>query len=105
MSENQKEKNNNKYNLSLPSKAHLSQNQPNPFNQETIINYFIPQGIKNAYIQITTLDGKVQDKLTISKNGTGALTIKTNAYQVGNYFYSLILDGQLVETKKMMITK
>lgn len=98
------EKNSN-YLLRLNKPASLAQNQPNPFHQETLVNYFIPTNSKSAHIQITAIDGKILGKVTIREKGKGQVTIKANSYPVGIYHYSLVIDGQMVETKRMSLTK
>lgn len=83
----------------------LDQNQPNPFNQNTIIKYFVPVHIQNAKIQIITLNGQPLESIPISNKGEGQLTIKANTFPNGTYYYSLILDGQISQTKKMVLIK
>lgn len=94
---------NNDLNIYLKQTPFLGQNTPNPFRQNTQVNYTIPKGINNAMVQISTADGKVLDRLTIQKQGEGYLNIDAHQYPAGTYFYSLILDGQIVETKQMLL--
>lgn len=95
----------NSYILPLQQKATLSQNQPNPFHQNTVVQFFVPENIQDAKIQITALDGQVLGKLNISETGQGQLTIKAGTYPAGIYFYSLVLDGQVFGTKRMVLTR
>lgn len=91
--------------LPLEQKATLSPAQPNPFHQQTVIKYFIPASAKDAYLQVTAADGKVLGKVTIRESGKGQVTIQANAYPAGNYFYSLVLDGEVLETQQMVLTR
>ena len=90
---------------SLKSKIHLSQNQPNPFSDDTIINYFIPNGIQKAYLQLTSLDGKILENIKINKPGEGQITFKAKGIAKGIYFFSLVLDGEVMITKQMVLTQ
>ena len=93
------------YELQLKKVPLLKQNQPNPFNENTLIEYFLPETIKNAYIQVTTIEGKVLAKVNIQKKGKGQVTIKAAAYPAGTYHYSLVVDGEVFETKQMVLTR
>ncbi|PHN06580.1 tail fiber domain-containing protein [Flavilitoribacter nigricans] len=93
------------YVLPLDQKARLDQNFPNPFHQNTLIRYFIPGNVQDAQIQVTSPDGKVLGTVRIAETGHGQLTIKAGTYPAGNYIYSLILDGKVQESKKMVLTR
>lgn len=86
-------------------KAILSQNVPNPFNDNTTIRYFIPESYSTAILQIVNQDGKMIKKVSIQESGAGQIQINAAELNNGNYFYSLILDGQLVESKQMVKIK
>jgi len=83
----------------------LWQNTPNPFNQTTIIKCFVPDLSKNASLLVFDLTGAL--KKTISINGTGEINLTINAKELiaGMYHYSLIVDGQEIDTKKMILTE
>lgn len=83
-------------------KAMLAQNRPNPFGENTIIDYYIPGDVTTAKIRITAADGKELGVVHILEAGPGQVTIRTGAFPAGTYFYSLVLDGQVFETKKMV---
>lgn len=95
----------NNYNLPLLQKASLGQNQPNPFHQSTLIDYFLPENVQQASIQITALDGKILGQVNIDKTGKGQVDIQANTYPAGTYYYALIVDGVLIETKKMVLMR
>lgn len=86
--------------LILEKKASLSQNQPNPFYQKTVVNYFIPAHVKAARIQVTAVDGKILGILNLSEKAKGQETIDTTTYPVGTYYYFLALDGQILRLSR-----
>lgn len=87
------------------SSARLGQNIPNPFSQTTLINYYVPQGAGQAFIQITDMSGQVLRSVSLSGNGNGQLTLQTGQLAAGTYTYSLFVDGQMIDTKKMLLAK
>jgi hypothetical protein len=91
--------------ITLTETAHLKQNTPNPFNGETLIEYYLPKWVKNAQIQITDINGhvlKIENHLPI---GHGSIKLNAEAIPSGTYAYSLLVDGQLVDTKQMILMK
>lgn len=87
------------------SDAHLDQNQPNPFGDSTSISHFIPNGIQSAKLEITDAQGRVLKSIIISDRGPGKTMLETDLLRGGVYFYSLILDGKVVDTKRMIAAK
>ena len=86
------------------SSAKLEQNQPNPTKQSTIIKYSIPQQTAKAAIKITNANGQEIKSINLSQKGNGEINLQTNDLTAGTYFYSLIVDGKMSDTKKMVIT-
>ncbi len=82
----------------------LFQNTPNPFKELTTINFKLANDATNACICIFDLQGKMLRKLPISPNDN---SVSFNGYELGEglYFYSLIVKGQEIDTKKMIISK
>lgn len=85
--------------------AELFQNVPNPFDQETRIGYYLPSTTKFAQLLIFDMNGRELRSLQISEMGEGSVMISGNELEAGMYFYSLLADGQEVETKRMILTK
>ncbi len=79
----------------------LRQNIPNPFSEETEISYSIPEGSQLAEIQFFDLNGKLLKVSTIEHAGTGILKVDGSELSSGFYSYQLVVDGRLVDTKKM----
>jgi len=90
--------------LSLSS-ARLFQNVPNPFNQSTLINYYLPQNSASALLQITGINGETIKSFALNGTGNGQVTLQTTQLAAGTYTYSLIIDGNLIDTKKMILAK
>ncbi len=89
----------------IATQGKLQQNQPNPFSESTIIRYSIPEQVRQARLKIMTLDGKVVKTIALQGQGAGQATFDAGNLASGAYLYSLILDGQIQETKQMIVTK
>ncbi len=85
--------------------AYLEQNQPNPFNTNTFIKYYIPDGVENAVINIFDTRGILVHSESIRQAGKGEVQIKAGVIATGTYSYSLTVDGQILDTKQMVIAK
>ncbi len=80
----------------------LSNAYPNPANSETKLDYKIPNEAKEAKIIIRSLLGHIMaEHLLEGKNGTK--TIQTNDLAAGFYFYSLMIDGNIKVTRKLIV--
>lgn len=84
--------------------ATMSQNIPNPFSESTVINYFIPQVSKKALIRIVSSKGNVIRDISINEFGRGKLNLSIKDFRSGAYYYSLVIDNEVIETKKMVIS-
>jgi hypothetical protein len=84
--------------------ATLYQNAPNPFTGQTEIRYYLPEGVKAAFICIFDLQGKMLKKSEASV-GENRLIIRRSELQAGMFLYSLVVDGKEVDTKRMILTK
>ncbi|MFQ3578777.1 MAG: tail fiber domain-containing protein [Bacteroidales bacterium] len=82
----------------------LYQNSPNPFSQNTTIEYFITENIQKAMICIYDMNGTQLKCIQLHHTGYGNITINGSEFKAGMYMYALIIDGQLIDTKKMVLT-
>ncbi len=82
----------------------LYQNTPNPFNGQTIIRFRLAEDVQEASICIFDLQGKMLKDIPISK---GMDQISVNSFEMGKgmFLYSLLINGQEISTKKMIISK
>ncbi len=81
----------------------LGANTPNPFTDETAITYFIAASAVSSYIQINGVFGTVVKKIPLIHKGEGTVRVNGKELGAGNYTYSLIVDGKLVDTKQMVV--
>ncbi len=81
--------------------AILYQNIPNPFDNSTGISYVIPEGASNAAIHFYNMNGRLLRKVAIKQPGHGQIQIDSEDLSSGIYSYQLVIDGQLVDSKKM----
>jgi len=80
----------------------LDQNMPNPFAENTVINYNIPTEVMEAKLLFYDLNGRIIKELIIEERGESKLTVYGTNLKTGVYTYSLIADGELIATKKMV---
>jgi hypothetical protein len=80
----------------------LDQNLPNPFKENTVINYNIPTEVSEAKLLFYDLNGRIIKELIIDERGESKLTVYGTNLKTGIYTYSLIADGELIATKKMV---
>ncbi len=80
----------------------LDQNIPNPFSQETVINYILPQQIKNASLIVYDLSGKQLTSFPLELNAK-SITITSDKLSAGIYIYSVMADGKIMDSKRMVV--
>jgi hypothetical protein len=83
----------------------LAQNVPNPFNHSTTISYTLPQSYSSAKIIVTDKNGNTLKEVNVSAKGKGSLNVDAATLAAGAYQYSLYVDGKLINTKQMILTK
>lgn len=82
----------------------LAQNKPNPFNKETVIEYSVIQEGKGS-ILIFDMNGKLLKTIPVKIPGKGSVTITANDLPAGMYYYTLVVNDNEVDTKKMILTQ
>ncbi len=83
----------------------LFQNQPNPFNQSTVIRYQLKAGDEKATIVIRNLNGSVLKQMNVTRGDKGLVTLNANEMAAGTYTYTLVVNGTSMETKLMVLVK
>lgn len=82
----------------------LDQNIPNPFSSETVISYSLPQQIKNASLLIYDLSGKQIAAFPLEKTNN-TITITSEKLAAGIYIYSVMADGKITDSKRMVVAE
>ena len=82
----------------------LYQNTPNPFKEQTVIRFKLADNVQNASICIFDMTGKMLKKLPISSDME---SVSIGGYELGEgmFLYSMIINGQMIDTKRMVISK
>ena len=83
----------------------LGQNKPNPFGTTTTIDVSVPETVQTAFIYVYDLQGKKVDQIDITARGKQSIQLTTANLTDGMYLYSLIADGKVVETRRMIVEK
>jgi len=83
----------------------MGQNEPNPFTHETTVHYNIPRIVNNASMIIYDLSGLQIKSIAISEAGAGSLTITSENLKAGMYIYSIVVDGKILDTKRMVVAE
>jgi len=77
---------------------------PNPFNDQTTINYnFTELGTyKTAQVKIYDVVGKLVKTILLNHQVSHS-TISKEQLQSGSYFYTLVIDDKLMKTDKLLV--
>ena len=85
--------------------AKLYQNAPNPWSSETVIRYKLPQNVATACIYIYDMQGLQLKSIAAEGRGESQVTLTARDLKAGMYLYALVADGQLIDSKQMILTK
>jgi len=91
--------------LTPQSTGKVFQNNPNPFKNNTRINYELPENTRQAVLMITDMSGKQVATYPLDNQRTGEVNVNANGLPNGTYVYVLMADGQPVARNKMVLTR
>jgi hypothetical protein len=83
----------------------LLQNVPNPFDGETQIEYEIAEDFSKASVSVFDMKGSLIKTIDIQKAGKGQINLSTFDLPSGQYSYILNVNGELIDSKKMLLIK
>ena len=89
--------------LATATNSYLDQNIPNPFDEETNIGYYISTDATMATLYIFNMSGLLIDALNITQFGTGSVDFDGSQLPEGMYVYTLVVDGNIADSKRMVI--
>ena len=85
--------------------AKLYQNAPNPWSSETVIRYSLPNDVARADIYIYDMQGVQLKSIPAQGRGESQVTLTARDLKAGMYLYALVADGQLIDSKRMILTQ
>jgi len=85
-------------------KLSFSNPYPNPAKSQTSFNYVLPAGPTDASIRIHNLLGAVVKEVQLVGQ-SGKVTINVNDLNDGVYFYSVIINHDIYETKRLIVSR
>lgn len=82
----------------------LYQNSPNPFKEQTVIRFSLADDARDAAVCIFDMTGKTLKKIPVS---VGMESVQVKGYELGDgiFLYSLVVNGQEIDTKRMILSK
>ena len=89
----------------VPAELALMPNYPNPFDDATIIGFKAPESArdKQAVIKITSVEGVELAQLPVAiLPGLNEVAYHHGYGMSGTYLYSLWVEGELIDTKRMV---
>jgi hypothetical protein len=85
--------------------ASMEQNIPNPFSNETVISYNLPQQVSSASLVVYDLSGKQIVSFPITEKGASSITLTSEKLAAGIYIYSVMADGKILDSKRMVVAQ
>ena len=91
-------------NVSDVDMVRMDQNKPNPFSESTVIALNIPEKTQTASIFIYDMSGKQVKSILVSERGDTDITVYASTLTAGMYIYTLVVDGKVAVTRRMIVT-
>lgn len=85
--------------------ARLYQNQPNPFREATTIKYRLPDVPSKCRIDLWDSKGDLIMTFGDLGAGEGQLMLDAGSLSSGTYSFALVVDGAVVDSKTLLVTK
>ncbi len=82
----------------------LSDPMPNPVRDFTNISFNLPFDTQDAFIQLFTISGSMLKELPIDPSAN-SVAVNVSGLQNGIYFYSMVIDGRIIKTNRLIINK
>ncbi len=82
----------------------ISQNTPNPFTGQSTVRVSVPDDASDAYVDILTLNGASVKRIPVS-NGLSEVSLSSFDFAPGTYLYTLVVNGKVSETRRMIVNR
>lgn len=83
----------------------IGQNCPNPWNFKTTIDLYIPDDARNVIFIVYDIKGQIVYTQPILSRGYTTVTLNNYLFNRGTYLYTINIDNQILESKKMVLIK
>ncbi len=80
----------------------LSAPMPNPSSQVAIVRIDLPRNTDNTYLAVRDLAGKEISRFAVNQSKT-SISIPTSQYSAGLYYVSLVAEGNVLATQKLIV--
>ena len=92
-------------NVSEFDTVRMDQNKPNPFSESTVITLNIPEKTQTANIFIYDMSGRQVQSIPVSERGETDITVYAHDLTAGMYIYTLVVEGKVEVTRRMIVTE
>ncbi len=80
----------------------FSEPTPNPASSFTVFNFDLPASVRSAYMSIRSISGSEVEQIMLDRE-SGKAIVHTADLPAGLYLYSLVTDGKVNFTKKLLV--
>ena len=70
----------------------------------TKIEYSLNEDVQSAMLNIYDMNGTQPKSIPLHLKGYSNITVSGGEFKAGMYMYSLIADGKIIDTKRMILT-
>lgn len=82
----------------------FSQNYPNPCYENTKMDYFLSENIREVSLHIVSSTGQVVRNFSINERGSGVFNLDVSGLPSGIYLYYVVADGKMLGSKRMIVS-
>ncbi|MGD1844715.1 MAG: tail fiber domain-containing protein [Salibacteraceae bacterium] len=83
----------------------MQQNRPNPFQESTSIEYYLPTSVNDAVLVVYNALGNEVTRVRLEGRGYSKVDLQAYDWENGNYIYTIFADGQVVNSKQMILAR
>jgi hypothetical protein len=76
-----------------------------PVDQQMVFHCYVPLKTKNARLMVFDMNGGLKKAITINGKSNQMINVNKGELVPGMYYYSLMIDGNEVDTKKVIMTQ
>lgn len=85
-------------------KTVLSAPMPNPSSDVATVKIDLPRNTENTYLAIRDLTGKEISRIAVNTPST-SISIPTSQFNTGLYYLSLVAEGNVLATQKLVVSR